>query len=71
MAGTEEWVVDAHPMAFQLKSNLNPRKWELLQRGFTKPVTEPGEYTFGVVVDGPTSATCQIRLEQRHRHPWG
>lgn len=71
MAGTEEWVVDAHPMAFQLKSNLNPRKWELLQRGFTKPVTEPGEYTFGVVVDGPASATCQIRLEQRHRHPWG
>lgn len=71
MKSGEEWVVDAHPLAFQLQSTLDPDKWSLLQRGFTKPVTEEGEYTFGVRVAGPPTASCQLRLEQRYRHPWG
>lgn len=71
MKSGEEWVVDAHPLAFQLKSNLNPDKWEELQRGFTIPVVDEGEYTFGIRVDGPTSAQARMYLEQRHRHPWG
>ncbi|QBI97709.1 minor tail protein [Gordonia phage Dogfish] len=71
MVAGEEWVADAHPLAFQLQSTRNRDKWELLQRGFTDWIEEEGEYTFGVKVDGPTSAACQLRLEQRHRNPWG
>ncbi|WLP91314.1 hypothetical protein [Gordonia sp. NB41Y] len=71
MAAGEEWVADSHPLAFQLQSTLNSDKWEELQRGFTTPVTEEGEHVFGVRVDGGTAAQCQLRLEQRHRHPWG
>lgn len=71
MVAGEEWVADAHPLSFQLQSTLNPDKWELLQRGFTKSIAEEGEYTFGVKVDGPADATVQLRLQQRHTHPWG
>lgn len=71
MAAGEQWVADSHPMAFQLKSNVDPDKWQLLQRGFTTSVDEEGEFVFGVQCDGPADSQVQLRLEQRYRNPWG
>ncbi|MFT3661999.1 MAG: hypothetical protein QM809_11515 [Gordonia sp. (in: high G+C Gram-positive bacteria)] len=71
MAGGEEWKADAHPMSTQLMSTTDRDKWRLLQRGFTEPVTAPGEFVFGVECAGPPDAQVQLRLEQRFEHPWG
>lgn len=73
MTAQEGWTVDSHPMAWQLQSTVDRRKWEKLQRGFTQTIDPETEAVIKVRVGAghPPGSTVQMLLEQRFDEPWG
>lgn len=72
MAAGETWVVDTHPMAWQLQSSTDPNKWEKLQRGFREQVKPRSIASIGVDVAGAAAgASATLILEQRFEFPFG
>lgn len=72
MAAGETWVVDTHPMAWQLQSSTDPLKWEKLQRGFREQIAPRSIANVGVEVAGASAgASATLILEQRYEWPMG
>lgn len=72
MTANETWIVDTHPMAWQLQSSTDPSKWEKLQRGFRSQLPVRSVASVDVSVTGATAGTTATLIaEQRYEYPFG